>query len=203
MLVLGAQVCVRLGPEASVGLGVMCGVGLGAMHRAWVSVGGWVSGPCVGLGRGQGLCAWLWLGATRGGQGWGGQQCRQQQEAQLGSQSHTCVRGSFRAQPEAWLSLAWVLAAGALRLNQAALAQASGRQLRLLPQQRYLRTERAEVSALERKRNVLCCLITRILKVEKQLHIDNLVFRVRGGAEEPRGCVGAAATAVGLPCCRR
>ncbi|XP_062346714.1 cullin-9-like [Cinclus cinclus] len=67
---------------------------------------------------------------------------------------------------------------GVLRLNQAALAQSSGRQLRLLPQQRYLRTERAEVSALERKRNVLCCLITRILKVEKQLHIDNLVFRV-------------------------
>ncbi|XP_077638048.1 cullin-9 [Lonchura striata] len=67
---------------------------------------------------------------------------------------------------------------GALQLNQAALAQSSDRQLRLLPQQRYLRTERAEVSALERKRNVLCCLITRILKVEKQLHIDNLVFRV-------------------------
>ncbi|XP_064503910.1 cullin-9-like isoform X2 [Pseudopipra pipra] len=67
---------------------------------------------------------------------------------------------------------------GALRLNQVALAQASGRHLRLLPQQRYLRTERAEVSALERKRNVLCCLITRILKVEKQLHVDNLVFRV-------------------------
>ncbi|KAM7060577.1 cullin-9-like isoform 3-T3 [Acridotheres tristis] len=67
---------------------------------------------------------------------------------------------------------------GVLQLNQAALAQSSGCQLRLLPQQRYLRTERAEVSALERKRNVLCCLITRILKVEKQLHIDNLVFRV-------------------------
>ncbi|XP_055672122.1 cullin-9 isoform X4 [Falco peregrinus] len=65
-----------------------------------------------------------------------------------------------------------------LRLNQAALARSSGRHLRLLPQQRYLRAERAEVSALERKRNVLCCLITRILKVEKQLHIDNLVFRV-------------------------
>ncbi|KAM6278732.1 cullin-9-like isoform 3-T3 [Porphyrio hochstetteri] len=69
-------------------------------------------------------------------------------------------------------------APGVLRLNQASLAQASGRCLRLLPRQRYLRTERAEVSALERKRNVLCCLITRILKVEKQLHIDNLVFRV-------------------------
>ncbi|XP_074754770.1 cullin-9-like isoform X1 [Athene noctua] len=67
---------------------------------------------------------------------------------------------------------------GALRLNQAALARASGRHLRLLPRQRYLRAERAEVSALERKRNVLCCLITRILKVEKQLHTDNLVFRV-------------------------
>ncbi|XP_051648887.1 cullin-9-like isoform X3 [Manacus candei] len=67
---------------------------------------------------------------------------------------------------------------GALRLNQVALAQASGHYLRLLPQQRYLQTERAEVSALERKRNVLCCLITRILKVEKQLHVDNLVFRV-------------------------
>ncbi|XP_071596104.1 cullin-9 isoform X4 [Heliangelus exortis] len=69
-------------------------------------------------------------------------------------------------------------APGVLRLNQAALAQASGSHLRLLPRQRYLRAERAEVSALERKRNILCCLITRILKVEKQLHIDNLVFRV-------------------------
>ncbi|XP_053917686.1 cullin-9 [Cuculus canorus] len=69
-------------------------------------------------------------------------------------------------------------APGVLRLNQAALARASGRHLRLLPRQRYLRVERAEASALERKRNILCCLITRILKVEKQLHIDNLVFRV-------------------------
>uniref|UniRef100_A0A8B9RYC3 Cullin-9 n=1 Tax=Accipiter nisus TaxID=211598 RepID=A0A8B9RYC3_9AVES len=79
-----------------------------------------------------------------------------------------------------------VLAPGALRLNQAALARASGRHLRLLPRQRYLRAERADVSALERKRNVLCCLITRILKVEKQLHIDNLVFRVW----RARGAVG-------------
>ncbi|XP_059688917.1 cullin-9-like [Gavia stellata] len=69
-------------------------------------------------------------------------------------------------------------APGVLRLNQAALARASGCHLRLLPRQRYLQAERAEVSALERKRNVLCCLITRILKVEKQLHIDSLVFRV-------------------------
>ncbi|XP_061845074.1 cullin-9 isoform X3 [Colius striatus] len=67
---------------------------------------------------------------------------------------------------------------GVLRLNPTALARASGRPLRLLPQQRYLQAQRAEGSALERKRNVLCCLITRILKAEKQLHVDNLVFRV-------------------------
>uniref|UniRef100_A0A8C3JLJ8 Cullin-9 n=1 Tax=Calidris pygmaea TaxID=425635 RepID=A0A8C3JLJ8_9CHAR len=81
---------------------------------------------------------------------------------------------------------------GVLRLNQAALAHASGRPLRLLPRQRYLRAERAEVSALERKRNVLCCLITRILKAEKQLHIDNLVFRVWRACGAERGRLGAA-----------
>ncbi|RMC07795.1 hypothetical protein DUI87_15264 [Hirundo rustica rustica] len=67
---------------------------------------------------------------------------------------------------------------GALRLNQEALARSRGRRLRLLPQQRYLRAESAEVSALERKRNVLCCLIARILKAEKRLHVDSLAFRV-------------------------
>ncbi|XP_062427365.1 cullin-9-like isoform X5 [Rhea pennata] len=67
---------------------------------------------------------------------------------------------------------------GTLRLNRTALARASGQRLRLLPQQTYLRAELADGSSLERKRNVLCCLVTRILKVEKQLHIDNLVFRV-------------------------
>uniref|UniRef100_A0A8V5G1R7 Uncharacterized protein n=1 Tax=Melopsittacus undulatus TaxID=13146 RepID=A0A8V5G1R7_MELUD len=82
------------------------------------------------------------------------------------------------------------VAPGTLRLNQAALAHASGCHLRLLPQQSYLRVERAEVSALERKRNILCCLITRILKVEKQLHIDNLVFRVWRAPGAERGCLG-------------
>lgn len=33
----------------------MCGVGLGAMHRAWVSLGGWMGlGLCVGSGRARG-----------------------------------------------------------------------------------------------------------------------------------------------------
>lgn len=134
------------------------------------------------------------------GPAWGGQQCWQLQEAQLGSLGHTGVSwGSTGAQLEAWLSLAWVLAPGVLRLNQAALAQSCGRQLRLLPQQRYLRTERAEVSALERKRNVLCCLITRVLKVEKQLHIDNLVFRVRGWPEGAQGLPGGCSHCTGAP----
>ncbi|XP_065691495.1 cullin-9-like isoform X2 [Patagioenas fasciata] len=79
---------------------------------------------------------------------------------------------------------------GVLQVNQAALACASGRHLRLLPQQRYLRVERADVSTLERKRNVLCCLITRILKVEKQLHIDNLVFRVIDACQRGELCPG-------------
>ncbi|KAF2986661.1 hypothetical protein EK904_013443, partial [Melospiza melodia maxima] len=112
---------------------------------------------------------------------------------------------------QARLSLAWVLAAGALRLNQAALAQSCGRQLRLLPQQRYLRTEGAEVSALERKRNVLCCLITRILKGEKQLHVDSLVFRVRAaGARGAQGlpggcshCTGAALLPQVIDACQK
>ncbi|XP_065487069.1 cullin-9-like isoform X2 [Caloenas nicobarica] len=79
---------------------------------------------------------------------------------------------------------------GVLQLNQAALACASGCHLRLLPQQRYLWAEKADVSTLERKRNVLCCLITRILKVEKQLHIDNLVFRVIDACQKGQLCSG-------------
>lgn len=107
----------------------------------------------------------------------------------LGAAATRAPWGSCRDRLGARLTVGRVLAPGALRLNRAALAQASGRHLRLLPRQRYLRAERAESGALERKRNVLCCLITRVLKAEKQLHIDNLVFRVwrlkvggRGGA---------------------
>ncbi|XP_066172808.1 cullin-9-like [Sylvia atricapilla] len=89
-------------------------------------------------------------------------------------------------------------AGGALRLNQAGLAQSSGRQLRLLPQQRYLRMERAEVSALERKRNILCCLITRILKAEKRLHMDSLVFRVIDACQ--KGQLGPAVQFLSFCC---
>ncbi|XP_015475899.1 cullin-9-like [Parus major] len=131
--------------------------------------------PQVGMDRPPAPGLWGMRGQERAGVARGAGSHR---GPSLGPPATHCVLGLLQAQLEAWLSPGWVLAPGALRLNQAALAQSSGRQLRLLPQQRYLRTERAEVSALERKRNVLCCLITRILKLEKQLHIDNLVFRV-------------------------
>ncbi|XP_044867648.1 cullin-7 isoform X1 [Mauremys mutica] len=67
---------------------------------------------------------------------------------------------------------------GVLRLNEAALARAAGQRLWLLPKQTYLNVEDDEGSTLERKRNIICCLIIQILKGEKELHIDNLVFRV-------------------------
>uniref|UniRef100_A0A452IEB8 Cullin neddylation domain-containing protein n=1 Tax=Gopherus agassizii TaxID=38772 RepID=A0A452IEB8_9SAUR len=75
-------------------------------------------------------------------------------------------------------SLVAVLVPGVLRLNEAALARAAGQRLWLLPKQTYLNVEDDEGSNLERKRNIICCLIIQILKGEKELHIDNLVFRV-------------------------
>ncbi|XP_053169139.1 cullin-9-like isoform X3 [Hemicordylus capensis] len=65
-----------------------------------------------------------------------------------------------------------------LRLNEGTLAQVSGQHLWLLPKQTYLNVQENEGSALERKRNTICCLLLQILKEEKEIHIDNLVFRV-------------------------
>uniref|UniRef100_A0A7M4FW94 Cullin neddylation domain-containing protein n=1 Tax=Crocodylus porosus TaxID=8502 RepID=A0A7M4FW94_CROPO len=67
---------------------------------------------------------------------------------------------------------------GVLQLNEAALLRGSGQHLWLLPRQTYLNVKEDEGSTLARKRNIICCLIVQILKGEKQLHIDNLVFRV-------------------------
>uniref|UniRef100_A0A670K5K4 Cullin 7 n=1 Tax=Podarcis muralis TaxID=64176 RepID=A0A670K5K4_PODMU len=65
-----------------------------------------------------------------------------------------------------------------LRLNEGRLSQMSGQRLWLLPKQTYLNVEENEGSALERKRNIICCLLIQILKEEKEIHIDNLVFKV-------------------------
>uniref|UniRef100_A0A8C6VAS5 Cullin-9 n=1 Tax=Naja naja TaxID=35670 RepID=A0A8C6VAS5_NAJNA len=48
----------------------------------------------------------------------------------------------------------------------------------LLPKQMYLNVEENEGCALEKKRNTICCLLVQILKAEKEMHIDNLVFKV-------------------------
>jgi len=55
-------------------------------------------------------------------------------------------------------------------------AQAS---VRLLPTQTYLNVDEDAASTLERNRNFIYCLIVHIMKQEKEMHIDNLVFRVR------------------------
>ncbi|KAM4695372.1 cullin-9 [Discoglossus pictus] len=68
---------------------------------------------------------------------------------------------------------------GLLRLNEMDQIKTGPRKLlRLLPKQTYLNVEEDEGHTLERKRNIIFCLITQIMKEEKELHIDNLVFRV-------------------------
>uniref|UniRef100_A0A3Q2ZGM4 Cullin 7 n=1 Tax=Kryptolebias marmoratus TaxID=37003 RepID=A0A3Q2ZGM4_KRYMA len=71
---------------------------------------------------------------------------------------------------------------GVLRLNQQVVSnslqdvQAS---VRLLPRQTYLNVDEDAAGTLERKRNFIYCLIVHIMKQEKEMHIDNLVFKVR------------------------
>uniref|UniRef100_W5NJ87 Cullin 7 n=1 Tax=Lepisosteus oculatus TaxID=7918 RepID=W5NJ87_LEPOC len=69
---------------------------------------------------------------------------------------------------------------GTLRLNKQALSQGCDAQsyCYLLPKQTYLNVDEDAASTLERKRNFIYCLIIQIMKAEKELHIDNLVFRV-------------------------
>ncbi|XP_018118255.1 cullin-9 isoform X1 [Xenopus laevis] len=68
---------------------------------------------------------------------------------------------------------------GCLRVNgETRSERLAGKVQRLLPRQTYLNVEEDEGRTLERKRNVIFCQITQIMKEEKELHIDNLVFRV-------------------------
>ncbi|KAM8738786.1 cullin-9 isoform 2-T2 [Acanthopagrus schlegelii] len=70
---------------------------------------------------------------------------------------------------------------GVLQLNQ----QVASRSLEgvpasvhLLPRQTYLNVDEDAAGTLERKRNYIYCLIVHIMKQEKEMHIDNLVFKV-------------------------
>ncbi|XP_069743989.1 cullin-9-like isoform X1 [Narcine bancroftii] len=69
---------------------------------------------------------------------------------------------------------------GIFRLNDKVLARGSANKeyCSLLPKQIYLNVDEDVASILERKRNVIHCIIIQIMKSEKELHIDNLVFKV-------------------------
>ncbi|KAM8947624.1 cullin-9 [Pelodytes ibericus] len=68
---------------------------------------------------------------------------------------------------------------GRLCLNDKELiVRGPGKVFQLLPKQIYLNVEEDEGCSLERKRNIIFCLITQIMKEENEIHIDNLVFKV-------------------------
>uniref|UniRef100_A0A8C4ZQJ7 Cullin-9 n=1 Tax=Gadus morhua TaxID=8049 RepID=A0A8C4ZQJ7_GADMO len=92
-----------------------------------------------------------------------------------------------------------------LRLNpgaEAGSASGGGACRSLLPRQAYLSVDEAAADALERKRNYIYCTIVSLMKTEKEIHIDNLVFKVRGplhrGPPDPAG-PGAGGVASGGP----
>lgn len=73
------------------------------------------------------------------------------------------------------------MSAGVLRLDHQVVSRrkvggASSSQL--IPAQMYLKVDEDVAGTLERKRNYIHCLIVRIMKQEKEMHIDNLVFKV-------------------------
>ncbi|XP_010894542.2 cullin-9 isoform X1 [Esox lucius] len=72
------------------------------------------------------------------------------------------------------------LAKGVLRLNKKYLSQSleNHNYCYLLPKQTYLNVDEDAAHSLERKRMFIYCLIVQIMKAEKEMHIDNLVFRV-------------------------
>lgn len=83
---------------------------------------------------------------------------------------------------------------GILRLDQ---QQVSRRQVggawssHLVPAQTYLKVDQDVAGTLERKRNYIHCLIVRTMKQEKEMHIDNLVFKVCGvTCPSPWGMMG-------------
>nr|XP_020477945.1 cullin-9 [Monopterus albus] len=70
---------------------------------------------------------------------------------------------------------------GVLQLNQQVASHSlDGEPLsvQLLPRQTYLNVDEDVAGTLERKRNYVYCLIVHIMKQEKEMHIDNLVFKV-------------------------
>ncbi|XP_074531709.1 cullin-9 isoform X2 [Halichoeres trimaculatus] len=70
---------------------------------------------------------------------------------------------------------------GVLQLNQEAVSRSLDgipATVQLLPRQMYVNVDEDAAGMLERKRNYIYCLIVHIMKQEKEMHIDNLVFKV-------------------------
>ncbi|XP_039889665.1 cullin-9 isoform X2 [Simochromis diagramma] len=72
-------------------------------------------------------------------------------------------------------------ARGVLQLNEQVASRSqegAPASVWLLPKQTYLNVDEDAAGTLERKRNYIYCLIVHIMKQEKEMHIDNLVFKV-------------------------
>lgn len=98
------------------------------------------------------------------------------------SQGQTCHLPSLSGR-SLWsnLGFALIVFSGVLQLNQQMVAcslDGSVASVQLLPSQTYLNVDEDATGALERKRNYIYCVIVHIMKEEKQMHIDNLVFKV-------------------------
>ncbi|KAM9365042.1 LOW QUALITY PROTEIN: cullin-9 [Pholidichthys leucotaenia] len=63
--------------------------------------------------------------------------------------------------------------------------------LQLLPAQTYLNVDEDAAGTLERKRNQICCLIVKIMKAEKEMHIDNLVYKVLDSCQKQESSSGS------------
>uniref|UniRef100_A0A7N6FI23 Cullin 7 n=1 Tax=Anabas testudineus TaxID=64144 RepID=A0A7N6FI23_ANATE len=77
---------------------------------------------------------------------------------------------------------------GVLQLNQRAVSRSLDgvpASVQLLPRQTYLNVDEDAAGTLERKRNYIYCLIVHIMKQEKEMHIDNLVFKKQEASRSP------------------
>lgn len=199
MLVLGAQVCV-----SGWGLRPVWGWG----HARGLGQRGWVNGSqsVCGLGLGQGPCvSWLWLGATCGGQGWGGQRYRQDRRPSLGSPGTHVFPGA----PSGPSSSPAEPGLGAGCRCPAAEPGSPGAELRPpaeaaapaeVPADREGRGERP---GEEEERPVLPHHPHPQAGEAAAHRQPGVQGRGCSGHGGHRGCLGAAATALGLPCCHR
>ncbi|KAM6956528.1 cullin-9 [Aplochiton taeniatus] len=93
------------------------------------------------------------------------------------------------------------LTKGVLKLNMHALNQSTGQPsfCYLLPKQTYLNVDEDAARTLERKRNYIYCLIVHIMKEEKEMHIDNLVFKVLDSCQKQEA--GRSPGSLRFNCC--